>query len=123
MSKIAHFLTWIVAFIGLNSVFSLAKEEATIGNICPQLLGIPSCYIILGCLVMILISQAGWLKDRLWLFIIGAGIGSSIAIFGSVGHFLGWLDCPKTHGGTPICYLLLALFSTLIFLKYLERKG
>ena len=122
LGNIAHILIWLLGFFGLNGTFSLVKEEYTYSNICPKLLGIPACYFILTCLILILISHAGWLKDRLWLFRIGAGIAVLIALFGSVGQIFGWLECPKTEGGIPMCYLSLGMFFGLIFLKILERN-
>ena len=122
ISKILSFLIWIIALFGLNGTFSLVQEEFTKGNICPKLLGIPACYIILTCLVFLLISQSNLLKDKNRLFFIGAGVAATIAISGTVGQLMGWTECPKTDGGTPMCFLSLGLFSSLLILKWVEIK-
>jgi len=118
MESIAKFLIWIVLLVGLWGSFGLAKEDWLIGDVCPKILEIPACYIILACFTLAAFSHTNILGDNFWLYFIGAGIAWSIATFGTVGQIAGWLACPKTAGGIPMCYISFAMFSTLLLLKF-----
>ena len=111
---------WFLAFIGINGTYPLAKSQLAGGDICPKILEIPACYLILGGLVLLLISQLNLFRDRARLFFLGAGIPLAIAAFASYGQYMGSVQCPKASDGTPMCYLSLALFSGLFLLKFLE---
>ena len=122
MVKIITILIWGLALFGLYGTFGLVSREFAKGNICPKIIGIPACYIILLSFIMVLVSHSNLLKDSHWLYIIGAGVAWSIAATGTVGQLRGVIECPKTAGGTPMCYLSLAFFSTLLLLKLAETK-
>ncbi len=122
MEKLLSLLIWGLAIFGTYGSIGLVGQEMSTGNICPKILGIPACYIILASFLMVLLSHSNLLKDHYWLYSIGAGIAWSIAATGTVGQWMGNIECPKTTGGTPMCYLSLAFFSTLILLKVAEVK-
>ncbi|HFA50688.1 MAG TPA: hypothetical protein ENJ95_16900 [Bacteroidetes bacterium] len=123
MAKIIiSLLIWLITLFGLNGAFGLVRNEYLKGNICPKTIGIPACYIIFACLIFILISETGFLKDNSKLFFIGAGIAWLMAVTGTVGQIFGWIECPKTGGGFPMCYISFAMFSSLIILKYISGK-
>ena len=122
-TKILSFLIWGIVLIGLNGVWGLVRNEYVTGNGCPKLIGIPACYIIFTCLILILVSEINVLKDRSKLFWVGAGVAWLIAAVGATGQYFGWLECPKTVGGTPMCYLSFAMFTSLLLLKVLEGKS
>lgn len=113
--------------IGLYGTLPLVHHEFNNNNICPKIIGIPACYIILSCLLMAIVSHINLLKDKSTLFYLGVVTALSIAAFGSILDFLGYLECPKTNGGTPMCYLSFLLFLSLMILKIIEmiisRKG
>ena len=48
---------------------------------------------------------------------IGVSIAFTIATIGTVGQTIGGIECPKTASDIPMCYLSLAFFAMLIFLK------
>ena len=123
ISKILSVLIWIVALFGLKGTFDLVWKEFTEGGICPKIIGIPACYIIMSCLILILISQSKLLKDKNRLYFIGAGVAASIALGGTVAQLMGWLECPKTEGGIPMCFLSLGMFLCLLGLKGIEIKS
>ena len=123
ISKIFSVVIWIVALFGINGTFGLVREEFTTGDICPKIVGIPACYIILTCLILIVVSQSNLLKDKNRLFFIGAGVAATIALVGTIGQLMGWLECPKTEGGIPMCFLSWGLFASLLLLKFIEIKS
>lgn len=122
MEKFISILIWGLAIFGTYGTFGLVGQEIANGNICPKILGIPACYIILASFIMVLLSHSTLLKDNYWLYAIGAGIAWSIAATGTIGQLMGSIECPKTTGGTPMCYLSLAFFTTLLLLKLAEVK-
>ncbi len=116
-------LIWIVALFGINSTYRLASKEFSTGDICPKIIGIPVCYIILTCLIFILISQSQLLNEKNRLYFIGAGVAALFASIGSFAQLMGWLECPKTEGGIPMCFLSLGMFSSLLVLKFIEVRS
>lgn len=122
MEKFISILIWGLAGFGTYGTIGLVGREIAKGNICPKILGIPACYIILISFIMVLLSHSSLLKDNHWLYVIGASIAWSIAATGTIGQLMGNIECPKTAGGTPMCYLSLAFFSTLLLLKLAEVK-
>jgi len=122
MKTLLKILIWLVTLFGLNGTIGLVQKELTVGNVCPKLVGIPACYIIFACLVLVAVSHSGLLKDKAKLYLIGAGTAWLIALSGSVGQLMGWMECPKTASGIPMCFLSLALFSSLLLLKWLAKR-
>lgn len=122
MKKITSLLIWPLAGFGLYGTISLVVMELREGNICPKILSIPACYLILICFVLVLTSHSQLFKDKNWGYFIGAGIAFSIAIIGTIGQLTGMIECPKTTSGIPMCYLSLAFFSTLLLLKIVTIK-
>jgi len=122
MKRTAVLLIWAIALLGFAGAFSLVQDELASGNICPQLEGIPACHIILGCFAAVLISHSGLLKDRFLLFYVGAGIAWIMAAVGASGEIFGWMECPKTESGIPMCYLSFGIFSSLLILKIIQVR-
>lgn len=122
ISRILSLLIWVVALFGLNGTLALARREFASGHICPKIIGIPACYIILACLLLILLSQTQLLKDKYRLYYLGVGLALAIATFGTVGNYLGYLSCPQTDSGTPLCYLSFALFASLLVLRLINSR-
>lgn len=121
--RLVYFVIWGVILLGLSGAIPLVQNEFTTGNICPQIIGIPACYIILVCLILAIVSHSNLFKDHWKLYFLGILIALSIATFGSVSNLLGYIECPKTENGTPICYLSFLLFSSLFILKIIEKTG
>ena len=112
-------MIWVVLLFGLSGSMPLVSREFVEGNICPRILGTPACYIIFGCLLLALISHANFLKDKNKLYFTGVLVALSIATVGSIGNLLGYIECPKTDNGTPMCYLSFMLFFGLLLGKLL----
>ena len=122
MQKASKAIIYIILFIGLYGTIGLAKKEYLIGNICPKLLGIPACYIILTCFLLALISHIGYLKDQWKIYWIGILTALSLATYGTLGELFNFAECPKTDGGIPMCFISFAIFSSLALFKIIEWK-
>jgi len=108
----------IIALVGLYGTYGLVRVEWLTGNACPKLLGIPACYIIVSCFALAIISHLGFLKDKRRIFWLGVLPALAIASYGSMGELFNFASCPKTSGGIPMCYISLAMFGSLAFLKF-----
>jgi len=105
---------------GIYGASILSFNEFSHRNICPTILNIPACYIILICLVIPLIVHV--IKAKNIVYFIFTGLAWCIVFYGSVMQFSGYIECPKTNTNVPMCYISLLLFSALIFLKLMQQR-
>lgn len=115
-------LLYGVLMIALYGIFDLVQAEFQQQNICPKIIGIPACYIILLFALMAFIGQLNITAYSSWLFNIGVGLPWAIALVASVLQFMNLTQCPKSSNGTPMCYLSLLIFSSLFLLKFIENR-
>jgi len=115
---------WLVItfifIIGIGGASSLVYNEFTNGLICPKLIGIPACYIIMLCFLIPFISHLFNLNSL--YYYVGTGFAFTIALYGSVMKFAGIVECPKTNEGVPMCFISLSIFTSLIILKLTSLK-
>lgn len=116
MKKLYYWL--IVIMLGLT-VFATAQlviDEYNMNEICPKVGGIPACYIVLSLFALALVVHLIGQEQR--LYIISIVILFLMATFGSIGELSGSLSCPRTSGGTPMCYISFVICTILLALKY-----
>lgn len=120
MNVLFSLLVWTVLLFGLYGAgqLSWANFQSPEG-ICPKLLGLPACYVILSCLLLAAGSHLLAYNPTYWL---ATGFAASIAVVGTVGELSGTLSCPRTGSGTPMCFLSLAMFASLMVLKVLAVR-
>lgn len=124
------FLYWLIILIAGFAIYgssTLAMNEWEIGNICPKILGIPACYIVAACFVVALIGHLLPHSKGKWIFFFFIGIVTLIASTGTIGELTGMTKCPRTDGGTPMCFISLAiclslLGSKLALLKFSKKN-
>lgn len=114
------YVFYSVFIFGIYGAGILVYNEFSQGNICPKLLNIPACYIILACLVIPFLAHV-FKKDNI-IYFTGTGIAWSIAFYASIMQISGVIECPKTSAGIPMCYISFAIFTLLIVLKIKEFK-
>ena len=122
MHLILNVLIWGTLIFGLISSIPLVNSEIKKGNICPKIMGLPACYIILSCLIIAALSHANLIRPNNTMYFIFVIIPLSIAIFGTIGNILGKVECPKTGNGIPMCYISFAMFSILLICKIIILK-
>ena len=120
-SKILHYLITLVFSVGIYGASGLVQKEYQLKQVCPQLLSIPACYIIMACLLIPLIAHIFNLSHK--IYFAGTGLALSIATYGAVTQFVGFSECPKTSGGTPMCYISFLLFFSLVILKWMSIRS
>jgi len=112
-------LYWIVVLVAVTAIYGtygLALNEWNIGDICPKILGIPACYIVMICFVGGLLSHL-FIKNRHTAYFIFIGIVTSIALTGTVGELTGLAECPRTSSGIPMCFISLGICVSLLLSK------
>jgi len=97
----------------------LIYNELKTPGFCPPypVLGIPACFVVSFYFALVLVSQ--FVKNRATsnlLFQVGALAGLATAIWFSVNHALGNIQCPILFG-IPICYAALMDFLVLVTLN------
>ncbi len=113
--RIMIVIVLLATYIG---IIPLVKTEYLNGDICPRIVGIPACYIILVCLLLVTIGIN--IPNGKWrlMFYLGVLPALVIASYGSLGQLVGFAECPKTSSGIPMCYISFGIFSTLFILNY-----
>lgn len=119
-SLIFSLLIWAVLLFGLYGAGQLSWNNfQDPEGICPKLLSIPACYIILLFLLTAGVSHLLDYNPTYWL---ATGLAAGIAVAGTVGELTGTSSCPQTASGTPMCFISLAMFAGLILLKMLAVR-
>ncbi len=119
-TKLLNGLLFIVFAIGIFGAGELVYTEFTQSNVCPKLIGIPACYIILACFIIPFLVHI--FKKSNGVYFAFTGLAFTIALIASIMEITGLGECPKTASGMPMCYYSLLLFTSLIVLKLLLIK-
>lgn len=107
--------------VGLYGAATVSYLTITDVSPCPDVLGLPACYIVfLGYSVMLISVIIGFskregndfLSNRVFLF--GWLPVFLLALVGSLLEMYNGETCPKSEAGLPLCYVSL-LFSVLVF--------
>jgi hypothetical protein len=109
------YILYLIFLFGIYGVGTLVYKEFVYGNICPNIVNTPACYIIMVCLVIPLIIHL--IKGSNSIYFMFTGLAWSIATYGSIMQFSETIECPKTEEGIPMCYISFVMFSLLILLK------
>jgi len=120
-TKVLNWLILLVFIVGIIGASLLVYDEIKTTNVCPKLLGIPACYIILVCFIIPFIVHL--VKGRNSVYFLFTGIAFTIAFVASILQFTGSGECPKTSNDVPMCYYSLLLFTTLILLKVVVLRN
>ncbi len=89
---------------------------------CPELLGVPACYLVLGGYLAAL-AGAWALETKIGnaAFLLGAGVVTAIGLWFSVNELTGALECP-TFEGLPMCFVSLFAGVSMLALDGLRRR-
>ena len=87
-----------------------ASHLGSVDLICPVLLGIPACVIVLICYLLIALAWAMVLAGKqnhkaLIVFSIGFTPAFLLALIGSAGEIFNFASCPHTPTGFPKCFI------------------
>ena len=120
---IAKWLFVALAIFGVAGVAPIAFQQWSGDTACPSLGFIPACYIAF--LGYSLTAISTFLKDkvRLLVFLIGFTPIFALAAIGSSFELLGQMPCPRSGGGTPMCFHSLALAISLAVLYLIDQRS
>lgn len=110
------------AAVGVTLAAWLVLSELFREPTCPELLGIPACYIVLAGYIAALISA--WFIDTRpgsATFLAGAGVVTIVGIWFSANELTGAASCP-TFEGLPMCYVSLLAGVTMLTADQLRRR-
>jgi hypothetical protein len=119
-------LTGVIIGMGTVAIILstwLVYSQLFVRPTCPELLGIPACYLVLVCYLVATISAAfpGSASAGILFY---AGIGSALAIatYGSSGQATGNVTCPSFEG-LPMCFTSFLAAFTMIGADVWRRAG
>ncbi len=120
---IARWLFVALAIFGVVGVAPIALRQWTGDAMCPSLGFVPACYVAL--LGYSLVAVSAFLKDRLRLlvFLLGFIPVFAMAAAGSGLELFGQMACPRSSGGTPMCFYSLALAFSLAVLYLIDQRS
>lgn len=100
----------------------LVLSELFVEPTCPELLGIPACYLVLVGYIAALVGA--WLIDTTAgsaVFLVGAAAVTLIGTWFSLNQLSGALECP-TFEGLPMCFLSLFAGASMLAVDQLRRR-
>ncbi len=99
---------------------SLSLHDFQVKNVCPKILSIPACYIVLGGFTIAMIGHLFPFSQNNNVFFAGVGMVTLIATVGSIAQITGLGECPKTSSGIPMCFLSLGICVSLLLSKVFQ---
>jgi len=125
--NVKSLLFYVIAVVLLFVIYGsweLSVTDFRQKDICPKVLGIPACYLVLIFFILVLLSHLleRVFDNKLWYFVFIA-FPFLLALGGTLAEISGTVVCPRTSGGTPMCYISLGMCSLLITLKIAEIKA
>lgn len=123
MKQMAFFLIIVILLFSLYGSFNLSLVDFQEKDICPKMLGIPACYIVFVFFLLTLISHIWTRRSPSYLlYYLFLAIPFLMALSGTISELSGKVVCPRTPGGTPMCYISLGICTLLIVIKLVETK-
>lgn len=70
MSKVLHYAILLLLLFGIYGAGRLSYRQFNAGDICPKILGVPACYVILACFIIPFFAELFALSLTLALFLL-----------------------------------------------------
>ncbi len=114
-----YYIIIAILLFAIYGSFMLSRRDYRKKNICPKVLGVPACYWVFLFFVGALITQITGFQTPYGYYGFLA-IPFLLALKGTVTELSGTVICPRTAGGTPMCFLSLGLCTLLLTLKFFQ---
>ena len=113
VAKVLRWLFLALAIFGVIGVVPIAYEQWVGSNACPAIGLVPACYVAF--LGYALVTASAFYKGmaKIVIFLVGFVPIFGLAATGSGLELMGQVACPKSSGGTPMCFYSLALTLSL----------
>jgi len=123
MKKLIFYIIIAVLLFAIYGAFNLSMLDFKEKDICPKLVGIPACYVVLAFFSLALVFHVFKRHSRRNIgYFILLLVPFLLALSGTISELSGKVVCPRTPGGTPMCYISLGICSTLLVLKIFENR-
>jgi hypothetical protein len=128
--RIIQLMGLSLSLLGVYGAFAVSASNFNQASVCPHILFVPVCYLVLLCYVLI---AAAWVhmwmaktpklvNVRHYIFVSSSLIVFMLAVLGSAGVLLGISQCPVTDSGIPKCFFSLAIITSILVLWWVSRK-
>jgi len=114
-----YWITSIALLVAIYGSLQLSRHDYKKKDICPKLMGIPACYIVFLFFLAGGVSHVINSAIATQAFYILIGVPAVIALIGSIAELSGRKICPRTKGGTPMCYISLGMCLFILITKYM----
>jgi len=116
--KFMYWVTWAILAFAVWGAANLSHTDWVQKDVCPKVLGIPACYIVVSVFLIASVMHLANVKVANYLYFAVLMIPLYLALKGTITELSGTVICPRTSGGIPMCYLSLGLCVSLIVSKY-----
>ena len=115
----SYYIIIAILLFSIYGSFNLSRYDYRKKNICPKILGIPACYIVCFFFVVALVAQfVQPTQSTIYYAMIATPF--LLAFAGTATELSGKVICPRTPGGTPMCYISLGICTALLALKFFK---
>jgi len=121
--KIMYWVTWVILLFAVWGALNLSHTEWIEKDVCPKIIGIPACYIVLSIFFSAAVMHLINVKISNYLYFALLCIPLFLALKGSIIEITGTQICPRSGGGTPMCFYSLALCVSLMVSKFFAMKS
>ena len=123
MTQAMYFVIFGLLSFAIYGSFNLSIRDFKKKNVCPKILSIPACYIVVLFFVLALLSHAlPSIFSNSWWYYGFIAVPFLLALSGTLTELSGKVICPRTPGGTPMCYISLAMCTSFLVLKFAENS-
>jgi len=112
-----YFVIILILIFVIYSSFNLSLKDYKVKDVCPKVFGIPACYLVFIFFVAALLAHLIIEGIPYYYYYGFLALPFLLAFAGSATELSGRKICPRTPGGTPMCYLSLGFCTALIVLK------
>ena len=123
MKRILFYGIIVILLFTIYGSFNLSLTDFQKKDVCPKVLGIPACYLVFLFFVLTFIAHTfkGAIASDWWYYGFMA-VPFLLALSGTLTELSGKVICPRTPGGTPMCFISLAFCTGLLVMKFIEHK-
>jgi len=123
MKKLIFFVIIAILIFAIYGGIDLSLLDYREKDVCPKLLGIPACYLVLVFFSLTFIFHVFKKHARPnFGYFIFLSFPFLLALSGTISEMSGKVICPRTPGGTPMCYISLGICTALLVLKIVEQR-
>lgn len=123
LGYVIKILLWLLLATGLYGALSVSYTTITGTAPCPDVQGLPVCFVVaVGYLMMVTSQFMPYKEWGKWIFLSGGLVVFLIAVTGTLLEIINGNTCPQSDDGLPLCYVSLTLSILILVLSFLNQK-